>query len=461
MRDSEPAAAVEATVPPRPSAAVHLRPPVRWHDPLRLIQAEAPESSRRIVLWVVSVLVLALLIWAAFGQLDIIASAEGKLVPQTLVKVVQPAESGIVRELLVNEGDSVLAGQVLARLDTTLAGADQAGVSGDLAAQRLQVRRIEAELSNEPLRPRAGDDPGRYAHMLRQYQAHRQAFLDSLAQEQSLLSKVEQERKAALEGQSKLEQTLPMYQDAARSFADLAQDGYVPAMRSAEKQREAIEKHKDLAAQRASVAALSAAIAAQRQKVSQLQSAYRSELERELAELRARIAQLEPSLDKSSFRVGLMELRAPQAGIIKDLATTTIGAVVQPGAVVLTLVPAGELLYADVNIQNEDVGFVTAGQRAQVKLSAYPFQRHGMLTGKIMRISGDTTEPAQGERQAQAVYRARVVLDQQTLNDPQGRQLKLTPGMQVVAEINQGQRTVLEYLLSPVRKAVAQAARER
>jgi len=113
---------------------------------------------------------------------------------------------------------------------------------------------------------------------------------------------------------------------------------------------------------------------------------------------------------------------------------------------------------------------VHEGQRAQIKLMAYPFQRHGMLTGKVIHISADATEAAPRQRNGNAVdetspqpatYKARVRLDQQVLNDAHGNKLTITPGMQVVAEINQGQRTVMEYLLSPVRKSVQEAARER
>lgn len=169
-----------------------------------------------------------------------------------------------------------------------------------------------------------------------------------------------------------------------------------------------------------------------------------------------------------------MELKAPQDGVIKDLATTTVGAVVQPGTVVMTLVPQGEQLFADVNIKNEDVGFVRVGQSAQIKLAAYPFQKYGMLTGKVIHVSADASEQnkanttasanSSGENEAAASllsYKARIQLNGQVLKDPQGKRLSLTPGMHVVAEINQGKRTVLEYLLSPVQKAVQEAARER
>jgi hemolysin D len=441
----------------------------RWHDPLKLIQAEAPSEISRIVLWAVVLLVLILIVWAAFGKLDIIVTSEGRLVPQTLVKIVQPAESGVVKELLVGEGDSVKAGQVLARLDTTIAHAEQTGVSSDLDMQKLQVRRIEAELSGQPMLSMAGDDVMRTVQVQSQYNAHRKAFLDSLAQERSMLAKAEYEKKSADQILSKLEQTLPMYNKAAASYAKLETEGFYGGLATLDKQREALEKSKDFDAQQSTVAALNATIAGQQMRISQIQSNYQSELQKELADIRYRISQLQPTLDKSIYREGLMELKAPQDGVVKDLATTTVGAVVQPGSVVLTIVPKGEQLYADVSIKNEDVGFVREGQMVQIKLSAYPFQRHGMLSGKVVRISADATEASQQSKNADNVdlatqsltYKARIRLEQQVLNDAHGNKLAITPGMQVVAEITQGQRTVLEYLLSPVRKTVQEAGRER
>lgn len=455
---------------------IQLRPPSRWHDPLRRIQTEAPGKTGRIVLWIVSILVLALIAWAGFGQLDIIVSAEGKLVPQTLVKIVQPAEAGIVKQLLVSEGDTVKAAQVLVRLDTTIANAEKAGIAGDLAIRQMQARRIEAELNDLPMLPEAGDDSKLYAQVQSQYVAHRKAFLDGLDQERALLSKAEHERKSAAEVLDKLEQTLPTYRKTAEAYARLEKDGFIGNLAAAEKQREATEKSKDLDAQQATVSALNATIAAQQRKISQLQSAYKSDLQKELADVKLRIAQLQPTLDKTLYKEGLMELKAPQDGVIKELATTTVGAVVQPGTVLMTLVPKDEKLYADVTIKNEDVGFVQVGQSTQIKLAAYPFQKYGMLAGTVLRVSADASESNRmvsssntnglGSNDFPSVasmsaYRARVELHTQTLQVPQGGKLWLTPGMQIVAEINQGKRTVLEYLLSPVQKTINEVGRER
>ncbi|QDQ28478.1 HlyD family type I secretion periplasmic adaptor subunit [Chitinimonas arctica] len=445
-----------------------LRPPSRWHDPLKLIENETPGQASRVVLWSICVLVSILLIWAAFGKLDIVATAEGTLSSQTLLKVVQPAEAGIVKQLLVAEGDQVKAGQLLARLDTTLAQAEHGGQRNAMDTAQMQVRRIEAGLRNTPMQKRAGDDSLLFAQVQSQDIAQRRAFHDSEEQAQSLLLKAEYERKSALQVLAKLEQTLPTFEEAADSYARLEQNGFLSKLASHDKRREAIERRRDLEAQRATVDALHATIAAQQQKLSQLRSSYRSELEKELADLRNRITQLAPGLTRSAYQEGLMDLRAPQNGVVKELATTTVGAVVQAGAVVMTLVPQGEQLYADVAIKNEDVGFVHVGQQAQVKLSAYPFQKYGMLKAKVMRISADASdsgrpsssllaESSPAQATGISVYRARIALDRQNL----GGKLALAPGMQLTAEIHLGKRTVLEYLLSPLQQTVQEAARER
>ncbi len=448
----------------------------RWHDPLRLIQDEAPGGTKRAVLLVISLLVIVLIIWAAFGELDIVVSTEGKLVPRTLVKIVQPAEPGVVSQFLVGEGDHVRAGQVLARLDATLSAADKTGVASELATQRLQERRLQAELSEQPMLASAGEDAEGFLQVQRQYLAHRKAYLDAQEQERTLLGKAGYERRSALEILRKLEQTLPSYRQSADAYARLEQDGYISNLGAAEKQREFLEKSRDLDAQRATVAALDATIAAQQQRIRQLESTYRNDLQKELAEVRARIAQLQPALEKTRYKESLMSLHAPQDGVIKDLATTTVGAVVQPGTVLLTLVLENEPLYADISVRNEDIGFIQVGQTAQIKLAAYPFQKYGMLRGTVIRLSADAVETGKQERGRgglasagsdsgaapdAAFYKARVQLHQQVLRSPAGKELALTPGMQVVAEINQGKRTVLEYLLSPVGKAVREAGRER
>ena len=167
---------------------------------------------------------------------------------------------------------------------------------------------------------------------------------------------------------------------------------------------------------------------------------------------------------KQQHKNALQELKAPHAGVVKDVATHTIGTVVAPGTILLSLVPIDEPLMAEVMVKNNDVGFVRQGQTVKLKLAAYPFQKYGMVEGKVTHIGADASDapPNNGGQSALPLtsYKAIVTLDRQQL-DAQGQRFTLTAGMQVVAEIHQGERTVLEYLISPVKGVFQEAARER
>ncbi|MEQ1579953.1 MAG: HlyD family type I secretion periplasmic adaptor subunit [Steroidobacteraceae bacterium] len=442
-------------------------PPLTLRVASKLFEIETtdPGSGSRAVMKVVCALFGMSLLWAIFAKLDITAVAEGRLVPQTYVKIVQPAESGIVREIRVKEGDRVEQGQVLVRLDPTVTAADGAALQRELALQRLQLRRIEAELAGAPLLRNATDDPLLFTQVQAQLQSHRQAFLDAVAGEQVAKRRAEHELASSRETLQKLAATLPSYEKSAKAFEKLADQKLMGALQAEEKRREAQEKTQDLEAQRGVVAALEAAIEEHTQKLAQLNSSYRSDLSALRVQTLSIANQVEQNLAKNTYREGLLELKAPQAGIVKELATTTLGAVVQPGTVLLSLVPADEPLLAEVAIANQDIGFVQVGQKVRIKLAAYPFQKYGMVEGVVRTISADTqsSDPGHGNDQVASKalsFKALVELHEQRMA-VNGLSLALGAGMQVTAEIVQGKRTVLEYLLSPVQRVGNEAGRER
>lgn len=435
---------------------------------LLAIQDSPPARLPRAVMYSVLVLFAIMLAWAVFGKLDIIASAEGRLVPQTYVKIVQPADAGIVQDILVREGQAVEAGQVLMRMDTKLAEADANTVRNALALKALQLRRIDAELAGLPIKARAGDPAELYPQIEAQYRAHRQAYLDAVAQEAATLEKARHDLKSALEVQSKLQQVVPTYQRTAVAYEKLAKDGFASSIASQEKLRDRIEKEQDLKAQQSTVAGLEATISASEKKLGQITSNHVSQLQNERVETEAQHQKLQQEWAKIEHKSSLLELKAPQAGIIKDLATHTRGTVVSPGTVLMSLVPRDEPLQAEVLVKNEDVGFVYPNQKAKVKLAAYPFQKYGMIEGSVIHIgadANDAVQPGQGKGNVPKsallpTYKALVKLDFQAIA-MDGEKLRLAPGMQVVAEIHQGRRTVMEYLLSPVQKVFHEAGRER
>lgn len=443
---------------------------VRIASALFEIEAGDPARRPRMVLWSVCGLMGILLLWAMFAKLDIVAVANGRLVPQSYVKIVQPAEAGIIREILVEEGDEVDRGQVLVRLDPTVNSVDSTATARELSLHRLELRRIEIELSGETMQLRDDDDAQLFAKVKAKHESKRRSFLDSLAQEETARDRALKELKAAGELLEKLEATLPSYQRSADAYAKLASENLVGALQAEERQREALEKAQDLESQRASVAALQIAISQHDRRLAQLRSTHASELNQTRLETVAAINRLEQQLDKLEYQQGLLELRASQSGIVKELATTTLGAVVQPGTVLLSIVPQDEPLLAEVMIENKDIGFVVPEQAVRVKLAAYPFQKYGMLEGVVKTVSADSSslganptgsnQVAENEPNGSLAFKALISLKDQTLSAHE-LDLPLAAGMQISAEIMQGKRTVMEYLLSPVQRVASEAGMER
>jgi HlyD family secretion protein len=229
----------------------------------------------------------------------------------------------------------------------------------------------------------------------------------------------------------------------------------------AQRGRERLEVEQDLRAQAHRVEGARATIEQGERRIAQLAASYRAQLQGERVEAETQLARLEQELEKLGHRQRLAELRAPANGVVKDLATHTAGAVLAPGTVLMTLVPEGEALIAEVWLANQDAGFVAGGQSAKLKLATFPFQRYGMLDARVIRISADSSErPGEAAKGGGYAYRAQLEPLAQELRLGEARHA-LLPGMQLTAEIKLGERTVLEYLLSPIRKVTQEAGRER
>jgi hemolysin D len=444
--------------------------PANFAAPLLRLQESPPNPLGRRVVLTLAVLLASLLVWSVFGQLDIVAVAEGKLVPQSYVKIVQPPESGRVIEILVREGQQVSAGQVLMRMDMLPAEADSKSVEAELARKRLSLKRIDAELNGVPLQFSSGDPPALAAEILAQFRANRAAVDSALAEERTRLAKAQAERAAAERVKQKLLGSLPHYQEQEQAFEKLSKQGFAGPLMASDKRRERIEKEEDLRTQEHLIESARAGIAQSERKLVQIESDARKQLFAERNEINASIEKLSQESAKLVHRRGLLELKASQDGVVKDLATHTAGTVVQPGTVMLTLVPKGEQLKAEVQVSNEDIGFVRAGQRVKVKLAAFPFQKYGMIEGVVEHVGADALDAGAQENAAQngaerrtnkvLTYKALVGLNAMNLQAG-AESLDLSAGMQATAEILLGQRSVVEYLLSPVQKAWHESARER
>ena len=445
--------------------------PADFAPPLLRIQESPPAPLAGWMLRILIGLLAGIALWAVFGQLDIVAVADGKLVPSSYLKIVQPAEQGIVREILVKEGEAVREGQVLIRMDSVLAAADAKALTTDYDNKRLALRRIDAQLAGKKLALAGGDPPELYAQVSAQYEANVRAYENALAQERSLLDKARNDLAAAQSTKTKLEQVLPHYIEQEQAFAKLEREGFAGRILATEKTRERVEKEQDLRTQEFTIRSNLALIEQSERKIAQITADYRRQLRTERVEVASQAERLRQELAKQAHRSELLELRAPQAGTVKDLATHTVGTVAAPGTILMTLVPKGDTLVAEVWVGNQDVGFVRPGQEVKLKLAAFQFQKYGMIEGVVRQMSADATEAPSANTRSDTLggrdrpmgplaYRALVELKSQQLA-VDGTTYALSPGMQVSSEINLGTRTILEYVLSPVQKAWHEAGRER
>ena len=441
--------------------------PVDFSPPLLRLQDTSPNPLGRKVLWTLNLLLLALLLWTFLGRLDIVAVAEGKLVPQSYVKIVQPPEAGIVKDILAKEGESVKAGQILMRMDMLITEADGKSLAAEAWRKRLTLRRIDAELGGRAFRIEARDPPDLAREIEAQYRANRAALGAALAEERSRLVEARQELAAAEQVRQKLEGTLPHYREQDQAFQKLAKDGFAGPLMASDKRRERIEKEQELKTQDHLIESARASIQQSERKLAQLESDYRRQLHTERNDIQGQIDKLDQEMAKQAHKQELLELKAPQDGVVKDLATHTVGTVVQPGTVLLTLVPRDEALRAEVWVSNDDIGFVRPGQSVKLKFAAFPFQKYGMADGTVEHVSADAVDTDANGPTSDAARKARPLLYKAlvtlpvTALDMDGHRFSLSAGMQTNAEIKLGNRSVLEYLLSPVQRAWHEAGRER
>jgi len=445
--------------------------PADFSPPLLRIQERPPAPLAGWMLRLLVALLAGIVLWTVFGRLDIVAVADGKLVPTTYLKIVQPAEQGIVKEILVKEGEAVKEGQVVIRMDPALTGADVKSMQAEYHNKRVALRRIDAQMNGTRL-VREKDDPAElYAQVETQYMANVRAYENALAQEKSLLGKARHDLAGAQATRAKLEQVLPHYVEQEKAFEKLQRDGFAGRIMVTDKQRERIEKEQDLRVQESTILSNRALIEQSERKIAQITADYRRQLQTERVEAAAQAEKARQELAKQEHRFGLLELRAPQPGVVKDLATHTAGTVAAPGTILMTLVPENDDMLAEVWVSNQDVGFIRPGQEVKLKLVAFQFQKYGMIEGRVRQVSADATEAPSANTRSDALtgrdrpmgplsFRALVDLKTQELVTDRER-YRLGSGMQVAGEIHLGTRSILEYVLSPVQKAWHEAGRER
>lgn len=401
------------------------------------------------------------LLWSIFGKLDIVATAKGKLLPNEHVKVVQPLDTGIVRSILVENGQRVTAGQSLIELDVTQAQADVAKTQAARLDAELTVARATAVLAAQARNASPKVEP--VAGLPAQRQDEAQRFADGQYLEyrrkaeelQAELTKREDELATTQRQIEKLSQTAPLARERAESYRALVAEQYVSRQDYLEKEQARIEQEQELRVQQSHANELRAAVMEQRRAIEATAAQFRREQLDVMNQAQQQLPQLSAEETKAGQRARRMVLTAPVTGTVQQLAVHTTGGVVTQAQALMEIVP-DDTLEVEANLENKDVGFVRPGQDAVVKIDTFPYTRYGYLTGKVAKVPNDATQ----DRKQGLVYPIRVRLPTNRLRI-EGRWVNLSPGMAVTVEVKTGKRRVAEYFLSPLIEYGSESLRER
>jgi hemolysin D len=449
---------------------------------LEIVEMPPSPLGRAIGATIIVVFLLALT-WAGLGWVDIVATAPGKIIPSGRSKVIQPFETGIVRAIQVHDGDIVEAGQVLIELDPTINAAERDHLMSDLVAAQLDVARLRAALAGDAnpvadFHPPENSPPSLVAmqrqYLLSQTGEHR----SKIAALDRQLTQKEAERATAQATIAKIQALVPILQqqvDIRRTLFEHETGSRVLYLQSLQ---QLVEQQQELAVQRSKFDETAAAVGAIKETLAQTESEYRRSLYDELAKAEPKASGLAQDVVKAEERTKLQVLKAPVDGMVQQLAVHTVGGVVTPAQPLLVLVPIDSHLEIEAMVSNRDIGFVEPGQQAEIKVATFNFTRYGLLHGKVLSVSRDAVgkdelaDPVKDKGQQDghgarspsddegAVYAARVSLDR-TAMQIEGKKVNLAPGMAVTAEIKTGERRIISYLLSPLRKYRQDSLRER
>jgi len=431
------------------------------------VQDSPPSPIGRAVTWSIVVLVVIAVVWACLGQVDIVATAQGKIIPAGKGKIIQPLEIGVVKHIYVQEGQEVKQGDPLIELDSTNSGADKARLESELKTARLEIERqrilSKIDFSNEKMTPEpkfmsAIDGLSNEEILLQQdlLASEVNEYQSQLASLTNQIKSKNAELAATQNMVTKLEQTLPIVTQRATSLKSLSDKGLQPEQSYLEVEEQRITQEQDLAAQRNTLIEISSSIDALKSQSSALLSQIRKNALLKITELTQKVASYEKELQKTDNRYQLQLLTAPVDGVVNQLDINTIGGVVTPAQPLMTIVPKNKQLEVEAWVANKDIGFVEKGQAAEVKVEAFPFTKYGVIDAELLNVSFDAIP----DEKLGLIYKTRVALKQSVINVGD-RIIDLVPGMNVTVEVKTGKRYLIEYILSPIMQYQDESVRER
>lgn len=445
-------------------APARLRHEVQFLPAALALQDKPVHPAPRTIQWSIMAFAALALFWACVGEIDVVATASGKIVPSGKSKIIQPSDVAVVKAIHVYDGQQVKAGELLVELDGQITGADVERISSDLLAAQVDSARATALLdaiqhNNEPTSLAALIPQARAEQQLaaqRWLQGQYLELRSALDQGQAAIEQRSAEIQSAQSSVASLQQSLPITRELAADYKRLLDKQFVAKHAYLEKQQTLLDQERELAIQQSRVRELSAAKkAAESQQRSVLAQTRRAMLDLQ-HESQQRAAALTQELKKAEQRDRLMRLTAPVDGTVQQLAIHTNGGVVTEAQPLMVIVPSDQPVEVEAMLENKDIGFVRPGQEVEIKVETFTFTKYGVVEGTVVSISNDAIE----DERLGLVYSARIQLKQNTIQVGDNR-IALSPGMAVRAEVKTDKRKVIDYFLSPLKQYTAESLSER
>ncbi|MED5606973.1 MULTISPECIES: HlyD family type I secretion periplasmic adaptor subunit [Pseudomonas] len=433
--------------------------------PAALALQEQPVSPLvRYIKWSIMAFAALAVLWACLGEIDVVATARGKIVPSGKTKVIQPSEVAVVKAIHVHDGQQVKAGDLLLELDPSQTEADVERLKADLLAAKVDSARAGAMLDAirdgvEPASlkerlPQASEEQLQSAQrwLLGQYLELR----SNIEQTQASIEQRRAEIQAAQATVNSLHITLPIAEQLAADYKRLMERRFVAKHAWLEKEQARLEQTRELSVQQARLLELRASLreAEQRREgvIAQTRRAM-LDLQQQSEQKAAALAQ---ELRKAEQRDQLTRLTAPVDGTVQQLAIHTRGGVVTAAQPLMAIVPRDQPVEVEAMLENKDIGFVWPGQEVEIKVETFTFTKYGVVPGEVISISDDAIE----DEKRGLFYSMRIRLKQNHIRVG-SRNIPLTPGMAVSAEVKTDKRKVIEYFLSPLKQYVSESLGER
>lgn len=435
----------------------HADPPV---PPTPMTSVAELSRSTHLFLGLCVALVLGFLLWAAIGTLDIVSLTQGEVIPSSHVKEVQHLEGGIVRQILVKEGDEVAPGQPLVELEPTARDADVNEITSRLLALRLERLRWEAEREGADELPipdeLAREDPEMLAQARGLFHSRRELLRSKLSALDEQVTQREKDLEELKARQRNSRKRLELLEEQIRISERLLRSDLTNRYNHLDllKEQNAIKSQIEEAV--VGEGRAEAALKGARAERNATLHAYGNEVGDGLENTRRQIVELTARLAKFTDNLERTVLRSPVSGVVSRMHVTTQGGVIRAGETVLDIVPREDRLVVEARLPIRDIGYVHPGQTATIRLATADAVRFGKLEGLVRHVSPDTLLNDQG----QPYYKVRVETPQGYF-EKKGERYQLYPGMIVSVQIHTGQRTVLEYIFAPFLTSMDDALTER